>query len=205
MQSHADAFMGRSEVYQLLDIVLADVPKLKEEFIPKSVSLFTFQKVLQNLLSEGLPIRDLHTIIDTLCEHGPQISNSDELTEKVRHRLGLAIIQHVASVDEEIRVITLEEQLEKLLSTSIQSTHGSAFEPGLAETLLNLTKQASQKQIDQGITPVLVVSSILRLSLARFLKRHVPNLYVLSHDELRDSKGIRVTSVIGREINLIPS
>jgi flagellar biosynthesis protein FlhA len=205
MQSHADAFMGRSEVYQLLDIVLADVPKLKEEFIPKSVSLFTFQKVLQNLLSEGLPIRDLHTIIDTLCEHGPQISNSDELTEKVRHRLGLAIIQHVASVDEEIRVITLEEQLEKLLSTSIQSTHGSAFEPGLAETLLNLTKQASQKQIDQGITPVLVVSSILRLSLARFLKRHVPHLYVLSHDELRDSKGIRVTSVIGREINLIPS
>lgn len=205
MQSHAAEFMGRSEVYQLLDVVFSDVPKLKEEFIPKSVSLFTFQKVLQNLLSEGLPIRDLHTIIDTLCEYGPQISSADELTERVRHRLGMAIVQHVALGDEEIRVIALEEQLEKLLSTSIQSTHGSAFEPGLADTLLKLTKQASQKQIDQGITPVLVVSSILRLSLARFLKKHVPNLYVLSHDELRDSKSVRVTSVIGREMNLLSS
>ena len=202
MQTHASEFLGRAEVNHLLEIIFSEFPKLKDEFVPKSVSLFTFQKVLQNLLSEGLPIRDLYTIVDTLCEYGPKTQVADELTEQVRLRLGPAIVQHVSFDDDEIRVITLESRLENLLKTSIQSTSGLAIEPGLAETLLKMTKQASQKQIDQGITPVLVVSSLIRLSLAKFLKRSIPNLYVLSHDELQHSKTIRVTNVIGHELNL---
>lgn len=202
MQIHAAEFLGRAEVHQLLEIIFSEFPKLKDDFIPKSVSFFTFQKVLQNLLSEGLPIRDLYTIVDTLCEFGLQIQHADELTERVRIKLGQAIVQHVSQDDDELRVLTLESRLENLLKTSLQSTQGTAIEPGLAETLLTMTKRASQNQIDQGITPVLVVSSLIRLSIARFLRRSVPNLYVLSHDELRNSKTIRVTNVIGQDAAL---
>lgn len=203
MNEHSHEFLGRSEINELLELAFNKTPRMKDDFIPKTISVFNFQRVLQNLLSEGLPIRDLQTIIDTLCEYGLQTQSPDELTEKVRLRMARSILYQLAPDETELNVIMIEDSLERLLLSSIQSTQGAAFEPGLAESLLHMADQTSKKQLLQGITPILVVPAILRLSLARFFKKRVPNLYVLSHEEILEAKKIKVNEIIGHSPQML--
>lgn len=196
---HAAELLGRQEVQQLLDHVAKESPKLVEDLVPKLLPLAIVQKVLQNLLSEGVHIRDMRTILETLSEHGTVTQDANDLTTAVRMKLGRAIVQQLFPIGNEVTVMTLDRQLEQLL---MQALHGnqsgnSAIEPGLAETLARKTEEAAKRQEQMGHTPVLLVPGSLRIALSRFLRRSIPHLRVLSHEELPDSKTIRVTSLIG--------
>ncbi|GAB7563370.1 flagellar biosynthesis protein FlhA [Methylobacillus methanolivorans] len=197
--SHAAELLGRQEVQQLLDHVGKESPKLVEDLVPKALSLSSVQKVLQNLLVEGVHIRDMRTIIETLSEHGPRIQDTDELTSLVRIQLGRAIVQQLFPSGNEVPVMTLDHNLERLLMQALQASAngGAAIEPGLAETLSTQTANAAKQQEQMGLAPVLLVPGSLRTALSKFLRRATPRLRVLSHEELPDTKTIRVTSLIG--------
>ena len=196
---HAAELLGRQEVQQLLDHISKESPKLIEDLVPKVISLSVIQKVLQNLLTEGVHIRDMRTIVETLSEYAPQTQDTSELTAVVRIQLGRAIVQQLFPTGNEVTVMTLDANLERLLTQAMQgnSTTGSAIEPGMAETLSRQAEAAAKQQEQMGMTPVLLVSAPLRAALSKFLRRAVPHLRVISHEELPDSKTIRVTSLIG--------
>lgn len=196
---HAAELLGRQEVQQLLDHVGKESPKLIEDLVPKLLSLSVIQKVLQNLLSEGVHIRDMRSIIETLAEHAPHIQDNNELTALVRVQLGRAIVQQLFPAGNEISVISLDNELERLLVQALHNNNatGAAIEPGIAEALSRQAETLSKQQEQMGMTPVLLVPSALRITLSKFLRRAVPHLRVLSHDELPDSKTIRVASFIG--------
>ena len=196
---HASELLGRDEVQQLLDLIAKESPKLIEELVPKQLTLSVVQKVLQNLLVEGVNIRDMRTILETLAEYASRTQNPEDLTTAVRVQLGRSIVQQLFPNGNEISVITLDNQLERLLMQSMQSNtgNGSAIEPGLADTLAREAESATRQQENLGNTPVLLVSASLRTALSKFLRRAIPQLRVLSHEELPDSKTIRVTSLIG--------
>ena len=199
ISTHAAELLGRQEVQQLLDHISKDSPKLVEDLVPKQISLTVIQKVLQNLLSEGVHIRDMRTIVETLAEYASQTQDISELTALVRIQLGRAIIQQLFPSSNEVTVMTLDSNLERLLTQSMQGngTTGSAIEPGMAETLSRQAEAAAKQQEQMGMTPVLLVSAPLRAALSKFLRRAIPHLRVISHEELPDSKTIRVTSLIG--------
>lgn len=197
--THAAELLGRQELQQLLEHLSKESPKLVEDLVPKLIPLSTLQKVLQNLLSEGVHIRDMRTIIETLTENATHTQDAGELTAMVRVALGRAIVQQIFPGLNELSVMTLDSKLERLLMQALQATgtDGAGIEPGLADTLIAQTEQAARKQEQMGHTPVLLVPAPLRALLARFLHRALPQLKVLSHAELPDSKTIKVTSLVG--------
>jgi len=194
---NAADLLGRQEVQQLLDHLAKESPKLIEDLVPKQLSLSVVQKVLQNLLTEGVHIRDMRTIVETLSEYSSQTQDANDLTAFVRVKLGRAIVQQLFPTGNEVSVMALDSHLERLLMQATQSNGNTGMEPGLADTLSQQTEIAAKKQEQMGMTPVLLVAAPLRAALSKFLRRAVPHLRVLSHDELPDSKTIRVTSLIG--------
>ena len=196
--SHASELLGRAEVQALLDHLAKESPKLVEDLVPKVVSLSTLQKVLQNLLVEGVHIRDMHSIIETLAEHAGQTNDPNELTALVRVALGRAIVQQLFPGSAELSVMTLDNRLERLLMQAMGAGgDGSGIEPGLADTIAQQAGNAAAQQEAMGLTPVLLVPAPLRALLSRFLRRALPQLKVLSHSEIPESKTIRVTSLVG--------
>ncbi|HLA36298.1 MAG TPA: flagellar biosynthesis protein FlhA [Rhodocyclaceae bacterium] len=196
--SHAAELLGRQETQALLDHVAKDAPKLVEDLVPKLLPLSTLQRVLQNLLEEGVNIRDMRTIIETLAEHAPRNQDALELTAKVRIALGRAIVQQLYPEGSDMQVMAIEPGLERLLGQALQAGgDASGIEPGLADTLLRETAAASQRQEDQGLPAVLLVPGHLRWLLSRFLRRVVPQLKVIANAEVPDSRTIKVTTIIG--------
>jgi flagellar biosynthesis protein FlhA len=196
---NAAELLGRQEVQQLLEHLSAEVPKSLDDLVPKVLPLSSLQKVLQNLLSEGVHIRDMRTIVDTLSEHAPRAQDPHDLTGLVRVALGRAIVQDLFPADKELSVMTLDARLEKLLMQALQACgpDGAGIEPGLAETLVFQAEQAARRQEQMGFTPVLLVPAPLRPLLSRFLRRSLPQLRVLSHAELPESRFVRVTCLVG--------
>ena len=198
VHSHSAELLGRMEVQQLLDRLAKDSPKLVEDLIPKLLPLSTLQKILQNLLEENVHIRDMRTIVDALAEHAVRIQDPHELTALVRIALGRAIVQQIWPQPGDLQVIALDSGLERLLTQALQaSPNGAGIEPGLADTLLREASGASRRQEQIGLVPVLLVPAPLRTLLARFLRRTVPQLKILSHAEVPDSSNIKVTSILG--------
>ncbi|MDO8959066.1 MAG: FHIPEP family type III secretion protein, partial [Rhodocyclaceae bacterium] len=199
IMTHAAELLGRQETQALLDHLAKDAPKLIEELVPKALPLSTAQRVLQNLLEEGVNIRDMRTIIETLAENAPRTQDPAELTALVRVNLGRAIVQQLYPNGQELAVMALEPGLERLLAQAMQGAgaDGSGIEPGLADTLLRETVAAAKRQEDLGLPAVLLVPSGLRWLMSRFLRRAWTNLKVLANSEIPDSKTIKVTAVIG--------
>jgi len=196
--THAAELLGRQETQQLLDHIAKDAPKLIEDLVPKLLPLATVQRVLQNLLEEGVSIRDMRTIIDVLAEYAPRNQDPLELTAQVRVALGRSIVQQLYPGSADMQVMALEPSLERLLGQAVQGGgDASAIEPGLADTLLRETAAAAQRQEDVGLPAVLLVPGQLRWLLSRFLRRAWPALKVLANGEVPESKTIRVTTVIG--------
>ncbi|EPO4111087.1 flagellar biosynthesis protein FlhA [Enterobacter cloacae] len=193
--THTEELFGRQEAQQLLDQITKHSPKLVEDLIPAVISLTTLHKVLQNLLAERVPIRDMRTIIDTLAEFATAQSDADELTTRVRARLSRAITQQWFPGEEDIQLIGLDLSLEQLLIQATQS--GSAIEPGIAENLMKQTEKALQHQEGLGAPPVLLVNPALRLMLSRYLRRIFPQLAVLSSQEINTQRNVRMTYLIG--------
>ena len=197
--THASELLGRAEVQALLDHLGKDAPKLVEDLVPKMVSLSTLQKVLQNLLVEGVHIRDMRTIIETLAEHAVHTQDPNDLTALVRIALGRAIVQQLFPGAAELSVMTLDNRLERLLMQALAASgpDGAGIEPGLADTIAQQAQSAATQQEALGLTPVLLVPGPLRALLSRFLRRALPQLKVLSHAEIPETKTIRVTSLVG--------
>jgi flagellar biosynthesis protein FlhA len=195
--THAAELLGRQEVQALLDRIGKDTPSLTDDLVPKTVSLTTLQKVLQNLLDEGVPIRDMRTILDSLLEHAPKIGDAYELTAAVRLALGRAISQQWYPGGGDLQVMGLDPTLERVLSQALSTGANPGLEPGLAQTLLNSTQNAIMRQQNLGLPPVLLVQHSLRAMLARFLRRSLPQLKVLSYAEVPDTRNVKVVNLIG--------
>jgi flagellar biosynthesis protein FlhA len=199
IMSHAAELLGRQETQALLDHLAKESPKLIEELVPKALPLSTVQRVLQNLLEEGVNIRDMRSIIETLAENAPRQQDPNELTALVRVSLGRAIVQQLYQGSQELQVMALEPGLERLLLQALggAGADGSGIEPGLADTLLRETATVAKKQEDMGLPPVLLVPGSLRWLMSRFLRRAWSNLKVLANSEIPESKTIKVTAIIG--------
>ncbi len=198
--NHAAELLGRQETQALLDHLGKDSPKLVEDLVPKLLPIGSVQRVLQNLLEEGVNIRDMRSIIEVLAEHAPRTQDPVQLTTRVREALGRAIMQSLFPGNTEVQVMALEPGLERILMQAMAAGgEGGAIEPGLADTLLRQTAQIAQRQEDIGLPPVLLVPSQLRMLLSRFLRRAVPSLKVISNSEVPESRTIRVTAMVGAQ------
>ncbi|RCS58210.1 flagellar biosynthesis protein FlhA [Parvibium lacunae] len=198
LHTHAAELLGRSETQALLEHFTKSVPKLVEDLTPKLVPLATVQRVLQNLLDEGVHLRDLRTIIETLCEQATRTTAVDELTAAVRIALARSIVQSLAGHQGELNVLVLDPNLERIIQQTVSNSHeGMGLEPGLADTMVSDMNTNAQRQEALGQAPVLLVPDKIRLPLARMFKRAVPRLRVLAHAEIPESRSIKVSSVIG--------
>lgn len=196
IKNHAHELIGQDAVQQLLDKLAQSSPKLVENLVPKLLGLGEVTRVMQNLLQEGIPIRDVRTIAEALADHGAKSQDPDTLTSQVRVALGRVIFQAVNGVGAEMPVMTLDSQLEQILQSAIQGVPGG-LEPSLIENVINQIGQASAKIEAEGKSPVLLVASSIRLFLSRLLGGRMDNFYILSYEEIPADKNIRVVATIG--------
>ena len=157
-------------------------------------------RVLQNLLLEKVPVRDMRTIAETLAEHGAKSQDPDSLTAAVRIALGRIIIQNINGLDEELPVITLPAELEQILLRTLQmgKDEQAPLEPGLAERLHGTLLETAQKQEVLGQPAILLVPDVIRVMLARFVRHGVPNLHVLAFSEVPEDKKLKVIATVGK-------
>lgn len=199
VHAHAQELLGREEVQALLDHLGKESPKIMEDIVPKVVPVGVLHKVLQGLLSEGVHIRDMRSILETLAEHCPRTQDPEELTALVRVGLSRAIIQGIVPGSGDLLVMALEPQLEQVLLQAAQSkgAEGAGLEPNLAENLLKQAAKLAQDQESLGRPAILMVPAPIRGLLSRFLRRSIPQLRVVSHAEIPDNRVVKVVSVLG--------
>ena len=199
LQSHSQELLGHEEVQQLLNALAKNAPKLVEDLVPRVLPLAVLVRVLQGLLTERIPIRNMRTIMETLAEHAPRSQDPAVLLPLVRIALGRQIVQDIAGVTAELPVITFEPDLERLLQGSLTASANSAgLEPGLAERLQQRVNEAAQQQEAAGAAPVLLVPPQLRSPMAKFLRAGLPSLNVLAWNEIPDNRKVRVVTAVGR-------
>ena len=197
MQVNAARLLGRVETQQLVEHVTKQAPKLIEDVIPKMVGIATLQKVLQLLLDEGVHIRDMRSIVECIAEHAAVVSDPAELARRIRIHLAPVIVQQIYGPVKELDVIALEPDLERLVTQALNSPHGAALDPGVADTLTREAASTAQKQEDLGQPACLLVPDAIRAPMARLLKRAAPRLKVLGHSEIPETHSIRIGSIIG--------
>ncbi|MCK4864281.1 MAG: flagellar biosynthesis protein FlhA [Gammaproteobacteria bacterium] len=198
LQTHANELLGHEEVQHLLDKLAESAPKLVENLVPDTLNLGVIVKVLQSLLAEGIPVRDIRTIAETLAEHATRSQDPDELTAAVRTSLGRMIVQQINGMAAELSVITLDPNLEQLLHQAVQADGVGGVEPGLAERLFSALQESVQKQEAMGQSAVLLVAGQIRSMLARFVRHTIPHLHVLSYNEIPSDKQIRIVATVGQ-------
>jgi len=205
LQEHSYELIGYEEVQQMLDKLAINSPKLVEDLVPKTMSLGTIVKVLENLLKEAVPIRDLRSIAETLAEYGTRSQDPDELTSYVRVALGRSIIQNITGVAVEMPVITLDPPLEQLLLESVQSASNGALgiEPGMADRLFKSLEQVTQQQEIKGEASILVVAPPIRAYLSKLVRHSIRGLHVMSYNEIPDNKQIKVIATVGNETDAL--
>jgi len=198
LNAHAHEILGHEEVQQMLARLQKTAPKLVEELVPKALPLSVVVKVLQNLLLERVPIRNLRTIAETLAEIAPRTQDPAALTPAVRVALGRSIVQGITGLRQELSVMTLDPQLEQMLGDTVGTGEGVGIEPGLADRLCQSLGERARRLEVTGEPAVLLVSAKLRPTLARLLRHAVPTLNVLAFNEVPESRRIRVVAAVGR-------
>ncbi|WP_435274263.1 flagellar biosynthesis protein FlhA [Psychrobium sp. nBUS_13] len=201
LTNNAAQLLGHEEVQNLLDILERQYPKLVEGLVPDLLPLGVVVKVMQNLLNEGVPVRDLRTIVQTLVEYGSKSQDPDVLTAAARIALKRLIVQEINGIESELSVITLAPDLEQMLQQTMQATGGDAgagMEPGLAERLQSSLATATEQLELEGLPAILLTSGVLRSTLSRFVKNTIPGLRVLSYQEVPDDKQIKIVSSVGQ-------
>jgi flagellar biosynthesis protein FlhA len=197
MQVNATKLLGRVETQALVEHVTKLAPKLIEDVIPKMVGIAAVQKVLQLLLEEGVHIRDMRSIVECLAEHAATVTDPAELARRIRIHLAPAIVQQIYGPTRELDVIALEPELERLVTQALNSPHGAALDPGVADTLTRRAAESAKRQEDLGLPACLLVPDMIRSPMARLLKRAAPRLKVLGHSEIPETHSIRIGSIIG--------
>jgi flagellar biosynthesis protein FlhA len=199
VQQHAGSLLGHQEVQELLDVLSKSAPRLVEDLVPKSLALPVVVKVMQNLLEEGIPLRDLRTIAETLAEKGANTTDVVELTAAVRVALRRLITSELNGFADTLPVITLDAELEQLCLKSVESggAGGLGIEPMLAERLHESLADSVRRQDVNGEPAVLLVNPALRPSLAALIRQTVPLLKVLAYNEIAETKRLKVIANIG--------
>ncbi|ASJ71787.1 flagellar biosynthesis protein FlhA [Granulosicoccus antarcticus] len=201
LMQHAGSLLGHQEVQSLLDTLKKSAPRLVEDLVPKMLPLPTVVKVLQNLLDEGIPVKDMRSIAETLAEKGTHTTDSQDLTAAVRVALRRQITGQLTSFEETLPVITLDAELEKLCLNSVASENsgGLGIEPGLAERLYQSLADSVHRQEVNDEPAVLLVSPKLRPWLAGMVRHTIPLLKVLAYNEIAENKRLKVIANIGGE------
>jgi flagellar biosynthesis protein FlhA len=187
LRKHAPELLGRQEIQSLLNNLSKSHPKAVEELIPGSLSLGAVQKVLQNLLQERVPIKDLLTIVETLADFAPLSKDPELLTEYVRHKLARSIITPYLEEDGLLNVITMRQDVEdKLIKDIRETSQGSylAVDPVIADQIISSIRTESEKAIAKNIQPILLATPTLRRHVRRMAEHFIPTLMVLSQSEL---------------------
>ena len=204
IQQHAHELLGHEEVQSLLNALSKLAPKLVEDLIPKQLSLSVLVRVLQYLLQERVPIKNMRTIVETLAEHAGRTQDPQVLQSLVRVALGRQIVQDIAGMTDELPVFTLDSDLEQLLGGAMSGADSSTalanpgLEPGLAERLQRRLSESAQRQETAGKPAVLLVPPTLRTAMARFVRSAVPSMHVLAWNEVPDSRKVRLIGTVGR-------
>jgi len=201
IRGNASELLGQDETQQLLDKVATRYPKLVSNLVPDLLPLSTVTQVLQNLLTENVPVKDMRNIIDALTAHAKENHDPTHLTTLVRPKLGRLIVQPLVDDSGSLTVITLAPDLEKLLESSRGASGGEhiTLDPTLANSMIESLKNEAEKIQDTGQVATLVVSPTLRSWMSRFVRVRVPDLSVLSYTEIPDDQRINVQSSIGGE------
>ena len=195
---HAHEILGHEETQNLLTNLAKTAPKLVEDLVPKVLSVGVVVKVLQGLLAERVPVRNLRSVLEALAEHSGRIQDPQALVAQVRIALSRQIVQDIVGISQELPVITLDPGIEQMLGNSVGTAGGSpGLEPGLAERLQGHLVEAARRQEVAGQPAVLLVPPALRPILARFLRATVPQMHVLAWNEIPDSRRVRLVSTIG--------
>ncbi len=194
LRENAAECMSHDEAQQLIDKLSASSPKLVEDVVPAKLSLGVITRVLQNLLAEEVPIRDMRSIMEALSEESARTQDPNQLTALVRPRMGRMIVQSLISPGANLSVMTLAPTLEKLLHDAAQSAgaQGVVLEPGLAESLFDALRTSAKTVQDKGHAAVLVVSPPVRSWLSRMARYRVSDLVVLSYSEIPDDQAVKV-------------
>ena len=199
LQSHAHELLGHEEVQQLLNRLGKSAPKLVEDLVPKILPMSVVVKVMQLLLLERVPIRNVRTICETLAELAPKTQDPAVLVAAVRVALGRSIVQNIGGLREELPVITLDPSLEQVLQDSMAGgADAPGFEPGLADKIQQTLIDRTRKQEAAGEPAVLLVAPKIRPWVARLMRYASPTLSVLAYNEIPESRRIRVISAVGR-------
>ena len=196
LKNNAAKLIGQDDVQQLLERLKQTAPKLVENLVPNTMSLADVTRVVHSLLDEGVPIRDMRTIAETLSIHRGLENNPEELVAQVRVALGPSIFQSVIGGAQELPVMVLDPQLEQMMSSAVQNNHG-VIEPNLLDTMVKGIGDAAGKMETEGASPVLLVSGIIRGFLSKLLRGRMSNFYILAYEEIPGDKNIRVVTTVG--------
>ena len=198
LKDHAHEFLGHDEVQQLLDNLAKSAPKLVESLVPNLLSLGAVLKVMQNLLAEQVPIKDVRSIAEALADGALKSQDPDALTTGVRIALSRTIYEQINGLAPELEVLSLEPRLEQMLQDAVRGQQQSmGLEPGLAEQMLQQINEGVIQMENQGRPAVLLVASTIRLWLASLVKSNNKGLHVLAYDEIPAEKRIRVVGTVG--------
>ncbi len=199
LQSHAHELLGHEEVQQLLNRLAKTAPKLIEDLVPKLLPMSVVVKVLQYLLLERVPIRNLRTICETLAELAPKTQDPVALVAAVRVALSRTIVQNIGGLRQELPVITLDPALEQVLQDAMAGGDASpGFEPGLADRIQTALGDSARRQDAAGEPAVLLVAPKIRPWIARLMRHSTPSLAVLAYNEIPENRRIRVIAAVGR-------
>jgi flagellar biosynthesis protein FlhA len=203
LHKHAHELLGHEEVQQLLQLLAKSSPKLAEELVPGMISLSTLLKVLQTLLQEQVPVRDIRSIAEAISNVASKSQDPAAMVAAVRVALSRAIVQSIVGLEPELPVITLEPRLEQLLLNSLQkagqgSEDGILLEPGMAEKLQRSLVEAAQRQEMLGKPVILLVAGPVRAMLSRFARLAVPTMHVLAYQEIPDNKQVTIVATVGQ-------
>ncbi|PBP34175.1 flagellar biosynthesis protein FlhA [Pseudomonas syringae] len=202
LYKHSHELIGHEEVQQLMQLLAKSSPKLAEELVPGVLSLSSLLNVLQALLAEHVPVRDIRSIAEAIANNAGKTKDTAALVAAVRVGLSRAIVQSIVGVEPELPVITLEPRLEQILLNSLQKAgqgqeEGVLLEPSMAEKLQRSLIEAAQRQEMQGLPVILLVAGPVRAMLSRFGRLAVPNMHVLAYQEIPDNKQVTIVATVG--------
>lgn len=199
IKKHAHELVGRQELQALLDSIAATLPKVVEELVPSLLSLGTVLRVVKNLLKENVSIRDLRSILETLADYGGVTKDPDMLTEFVRQSLGRYIVEQYKREDDTLCVLTMDREVEETIADAVQlSEQGSylAIDPHAAQKILAAIRRNAEQFDGVGALPVLMASPTIRRHVKKLTERYLPNLAVISHNEIPPNIKIQSLGVV---------
>ena len=200
IKRHSPEFLGRQETQRLLDNFAKNEPKVVEELVPSILTLGIVQKVLQNLLRERVSVRDLHTILETLADYGGMTRDPDVLTEYVRQAMSRTITRQYQTPDGVLPLVALAQEMEDQIASSIQNTpHGSylGLDPEMAQGIIHGIEAQMERFTSLNYQPILLCSPLVRSHVKKLTERFIPNLVVLSHNEISTDVRIESLGMVG--------